>query len=75
MLNHNGIAPTGAVNTGQLHGLIEELGAWRVLAAALLALVSGQKRPRDSANISNHLRRDVGLPPSAAPPVQQGQFW
>ncbi|WP_372841144.1 hypothetical protein [Phaeovulum sp.] len=75
MLNHNGFAPTGAAAAGQLRGLIEELGAWRVLAAALAALVRRQKRPCDRLGLNNYLRRDIGLPPSAAPPVGRGQFW
>ncbi|MBW6505620.1 MAG: hypothetical protein K0B00_02585 [Rhodobacteraceae bacterium] len=58
-----------------LHAVIDDLGPWRVLAHALRALVAGRVRRRDAAQLCNHLRRDIGLPPSAAPPTGRGQLW
>jgi hypothetical protein len=40
-------------------------GAWRVLRAALAALLRGPPGLRDAGRLSDHLRRDVGLPPGA----------
>jgi len=71
----NEIAPQRAPAAMRLHQLIEELGAWRVLGAVFAALMSGRGRRLDARRISAHLRRDIGLPPSAAPPVGRGQFW
>lgn len=68
-------ARAGASSAHILHDLIDELGAWRVLAHALWALAGGRARLRDGRTLSAHLRRDIGLPPSAAPPVGRGQFW
>ncbi len=65
----------GARSAQLLQAQIDEHGAWRVLAHALRALVGGRARRRDAARLSNHLRRDIGLPPSAAPPVARGQLW
>lgn len=52
----------------RLHLVIAEHGAWRVLWAALSALVtvrSTQERTLD--RLSDHLRRDIGLPPRGSP--------
>ncbi|WP_126978608.1 hypothetical protein [Frigidibacter oleivorans] len=50
-------------------------GAWRVLAVAAGRLLTGplRRRPAPTAadRLSDHLRRDVGLPPKAAPPPGQ----
>jgi hypothetical protein len=56
------------------HLLIEELlirhGAWTVLRALATAMLRGRRRRRlEAADLSNHLRRDVGLPPSHPPPA------
>ncbi|MDP1669774.1 hypothetical protein [Phaeovulum sp.] len=68
-------ARAGAVSAQILQDLIEELGAWRVLGAVLRALTGVRRQPRDARALSPHIRRDIGLPPSAAPPVGRGQFW
>lgn len=54
-----------------LDTLIDTFGARRVLLAALVAML----RPRPArplaaqmCDLDDHLRRDIGLPPKAAPP-------
>ena len=47
--------------------LIEEHGARRVLWAVLRAALRPPPPPRDAAALSDHLRRDIGLPPAAPP--------
>ncbi|MGO4854881.1 hypothetical protein [Phaeovulum sp. W22_SRMD_FR3] len=45
-------------------------GAGKVLRAALLALLRGQGDPEKAlVALPDHLRRDIGLPRSAAPPA------
>lgn len=42
-------------------------GAWRVLSAALLAILMRRRDrapPGDAAELGDHLRRDLGLPPA-----------
>jgi hypothetical protein len=59
-----------------LETLIEELGAWRVLRATLKALARRRRvQPHDARALSAHIRRDIGLPPAAGPPVWRGQLW
>ncbi|MBI1219701.1 MAG: hypothetical protein GC186_14260 [Rhodobacteraceae bacterium] len=50
--------------------IIGQHGAWRVLRAAALALFGGVGRvPRyDIERMSDHLLRDIGLPPGLRPP-------
>ncbi|MEO5621235.1 MAG: hypothetical protein ACOH2M_04160 [Cypionkella sp.] len=49
-----------------LQGLIAEYGALAMLAAILRAALA--KPPPDAADLSDHLRRDIGLRP--LPPAQ-----
>lgn len=53
--------------------VIEEFGAWRVLAAAVRSLLRrkpGRSR-LEASELSSHLRRDVGLPPVHVQP----RYW
>ena len=52
----------------RIAAIIEDYGAWRVLAASFRALVRRSSRPRNtrSADLSAHVRRDIGLAPEAA---------
>lgn len=55
-----------------LSRLVAEVGAWRVLGIAAVALLRGQGRPRRPVGVerlNGHLLRDVGLPqhPPARP--------
>ncbi|MEX5729839.1 hypothetical protein Ga0609869_003192 [Rhodovulum iodosum] len=45
--------------------VIEQHGAWRVLAAAILGIFEGRGRPGHCrlGDLNNHLRQDIGLPP------------
>lgn len=56
----------------RLNDLIDDLvtrhGAWRVLRVLIANLVTRQRRRPISADLTDHLRHDVGLPPSAATP-------
>ena len=50
---------------------ITEHGAWRVLAAAVLTLLRRKAVPvveDPTERLSDHLRRDIGLPPRGSPP-------
>ena len=51
---------------------IRENGAARVLIIAALAVLRGRNqrraRPPDAADLTTHLRRDVGLPPEPEVP-------
>ena len=61
--------PASARSEERIAALIEEFGAWRILGAALKALLSRWPRPAiDLAHLPDHLRRDVGLPPEQGPP-------
>lgn len=54
----------GGAPTPQIHAVIARYGAWRVLTAALIALLNGRRRrppPRSSGTVPGYLRRDVGL--------------
>jgi hypothetical protein len=55
--------------------LIAAHGAWRVLAAALGGLVRPRRRAGPPAEdvLSDHLRRDIGLSPSAG--AGKGPFY
>lgn len=46
--------------------VIAQHGPWRVLRAALAALMLGQPRPPP---LNNHLRRDIGLPELPGAPL------
>ncbi|WP_242110540.1 hypothetical protein [Aliiroseovarius subalbicans] len=54
------------------HLLIDELiarhGGWTVARALLRGLLTARRRRRDALHLSDHLRRDVGLPPGHPPP-------
>ncbi len=51
-----------------LHLVIAEHGAWRVLWAALSALVTVRPTQEGTFDrLSDHLRRDIGLPPRGSP--------
>ncbi|MCR8726589.1 hypothetical protein [Frigidibacter sp. ROC022] len=47
-----------------LEQAIAEHGAWKVLVAALRALLrgTGSTRAHDARRLSDHLRRDIGIP-------------
>jgi hypothetical protein len=54
----------------RIAAVIEEFGAWRVLAMALRAL-AGRERARrvgDARALPAHLQRDIGLPPEIEVP-------
>ncbi|WP_404406033.1 hypothetical protein [Pelagibacterium halotolerans] len=48
-----------------IENLIAQHGAWRVLRAALVALIWSEERKkrRIARHLPNYLRKDVGLPP------------
>jgi len=53
----------------RIAAIIEELGAWRVLRAAVRATVRGGARPvADARDLPPHLQRDIGLPPDIEVP-------
>jgi hypothetical protein len=52
-----------------LDALIADHGAMRVLRALAMRLVSRKTRPTRADHLSEHLRRDVGLPPGHPPPT------
>lgn len=67
-------AQTGAQigNLPPLSALIAAHGPWRVLFAALTALLqqaTGTAAP-DVDSLPDHLRADIGLPPRGSPPLQ-----
>ncbi len=48
----------------RIAALIEEVGAWRVVAAALRTVFRRGERPAPPGrDLPQHLRRDIGLPP------------
>ncbi|OWY04966.1 hypothetical protein B6V75_02170 [Thioclava sp. F1Mire-8] len=53
-----------------IEATIAKFGAGKVLRAALLALISRGNKPRpvDAGQLSDHLRRDIGLGPAEPPP-------
>ncbi|MDC0738333.1 hypothetical protein N6L24_08575 [Cognatishimia sp. SS12] len=52
----------------QIAALTAQFGHWRALAALLRHIVRPQTRPPDDiSQLSDHHRRDIGLPPSADP--------
>ncbi|SPF77385.1 hypothetical protein ALP8811_02412 [Aliiroseovarius pelagivivens] len=51
-----------------LDDLIANHGAIRVVRALAMRLVSQRVRRPQADNLSDHLRRDVGLPPGHPPP-------
>lgn len=58
-----------------LPALIAHHGAPRVLVAALVAMLFPRAfRPlaAQMSDLDDHLRRDIGLPPKAAPPTMPG---
>ncbi len=50
-----------------INDLVTEYGAGRVTRVLLGNLLARLRRPRGS-ELSNHLRRDIGLPPHDPPP-------
>jgi uncharacterized protein YjiS (DUF1127 family) len=48
--------------------LVERHGARRVLVALMKALIARRRTRRATAQLSDHLRRDIGLPPQAPAP-------
>jgi len=46
-----------------VHDLVARHGAARVLRAWLATLGRGRRPPPDAAPLSDHIRRDIGLPP------------
>ncbi|MCK0142615.1 hypothetical protein [Aliiroseovarius sp. F20344] len=59
-----------------LDDLIADHGTLRVLRALALRIMSGRTRRPQVDHLSDHLRRDVGLPPSHPPPDLEGpRFW
>lgn len=53
-----------------IHRAIDEHGAWRVLGVALTSLLTAvAMRPASDPldRLSDHLRRDIGLPPRGSP--------
>lgn len=55
-----------------LHLVIAEHGAARVFWAALIALLKVRKETGATLDLlSDHIRKDVGLPPRVAPPKRQ----
>ena len=59
----------------QIETVIKRYGAWRVLTAAILALVQArQPRPTPRAkDLPDYLREDVGLP--ALPPARLRAYY
>ncbi len=55
-----------------IESLIVEHGFWRVIRETLRARSAVRKAARivASSDISNHLRRDMGLPTQAPPPMK-----
>lgn len=55
-----------------LSALIAAHGPWRVLGAALIALLRQAIRPGapDVDSLPDHLRKDIGLPPRGSPAQQ-----
>lgn len=57
----------------RLNDLVDDLitnhGAWRVVRVLVANLATRRHRRPRTDHMSDHLRRDVGLPPSHPPPV------
>ena len=54
----------------QIETVISRYGAWKVLTAALVALLNGRRRrppPANAKDLPDYLREDVGLPVAQAP--------
>ncbi|MDX1780977.1 MAG: hypothetical protein R3256_06620 [Thalassovita sp.] len=52
-----------------LEELIARHGGWNILRAFICANVHLRRHRRPSTDqLSNHMRRDIGLPPKAPPP-------
>lgn len=64
-----------ASDSERLDAVIREFGAIRVLRAALSALYRDRRRLRQYGvdALSDHVRRDIGLPPFAEPPSRD--YW
>jgi hypothetical protein len=61
----------GAIDPARaIDAFIHRHGAWRVLRAALWAVVAGRVAPPmgDVAILDDRMRRDIGLPPAVADP-------
>ncbi|MCK0126370.1 hypothetical protein MWU76_18415 [Gelidibacter sp. F2691] len=59
-----------------LDDLIADHGTLRVLRALAMRVVSGKAKRLQAENLSDYLRRDVGLPPSHPPPeLHRPRFW
>ncbi|GHF00812.1 hypothetical protein GCM10016455_22300 [Aliiroseovarius zhejiangensis] len=56
----------------RLNDLIDDLvarhGMWRVVRVLIARIASPRARRPLTDNLSDHLRRDIGLPPSHPPP-------
>ena len=52
-----------SVQKPQIHAVIEQYGAWRVLTSAVIALLNGWRRrpPPLAGPLPDYLRKDVGL--------------
>jgi hypothetical protein len=60
-------ANTGLRPVPSIDAVLAAHGAGKVLAVAVAALLRGRfrkARPPDARALSNHLRRDIGLPPA-----------
>ena len=62
------------------HLMIEELllrhGTWTFLRATAKAMIRDRRRQRlEAADLPDHLRRDVGLPPGHSPPTLRGLYF
>ena len=61
----------GAIDPAKaIDAFIDRHGAWRVLRAALWAVVAGRRRhtTSDLAVLDDRMRRDIGLPPAERDP-------
>jgi hypothetical protein len=60
-----------------VEALIDEIGAGRVLLIAARALLRDLARPRplSAHDLSDHLRKDVGLGPRHVPPPLRGPIF
>ncbi|WP_371171246.1 hypothetical protein [Aliiroseovarius sp. 2305UL8-7] len=55
--------------TDLIDDLVTRHGAWRVVRVLAANLLLRAHRRPDAAQLTDHLRRDVGLPPSHPPPA------
>ncbi|SFA86230.1 hypothetical protein SAMN05421688_1259 [Poseidonocella pacifica] len=69
-MTHSPAAPQSRALSLFVEQLVVEYGAWTILRTAIFASLKRSRAP--VSNLSNHLRRDIGLPPRIE---EKADFW